>query len=134
MNGKFNLRMDTIRAFFFPKSGHSPPLARLDFKAKKAYAGVDCESIKDKYENIRETFVSHLPTQTGSENCAHSRDFFTTERIASKMKQIRAKYGKALDAGGRSGVGRIVATFYDLCNGIYSGWFRNCGKLKNTCR
>ena len=59
-----------------------------DFKAKKAYAGVDWESIKNKYENIGETFVSNLPKQTGSEECAHSTDFFTRERITSKIKQI----------------------------------------------
>ena len=63
-----------------------------DFKAKNAYAGVDWESINDKYENIRETFASNLPRHTGSEERAHSTDFFTTESIASKIKQIRAKY------------------------------------------
>ena len=66
--------------------------ATRDFKAKKPYGGVDWESIKDKYENIHETFVSNLPKQTGSKKCAHSIDFFTRERAASKIKQIRAKY------------------------------------------
>ena len=32
------------------------------FKAKKAYAGVDWESIKEKYENIHENFVSNHGT------------------------------------------------------------------------
>ena len=63
-------------------------MSTLKVKAKKAYAGVDWESIKDKYENIRETFVSNLLKQTGSEECAHSTDFFTRERTASKIKQI----------------------------------------------
>ena len=60
----------------------------LNVTAKKAYAGVDWESIKDKYESICETFVSNLPKETGSEECAHSADFFTREKIASKIKQI----------------------------------------------
>ena len=64
--------------------------------------------------------MSNLPKQTGSEECAHSTDFFTREKIATKIKQIRAKYRKALDAGQKSGGGRIVATFYDLCSEIWS--------------
>ena len=31
-----------------------------DFKAKKAYAQVDTESIKDKYENIRQTLCGKV--------------------------------------------------------------------------
>ena len=56
-----------------------------DFKAKKAYVGVDWKSIKDNYQNIRETFVLNLPKQAGSEECAHSTDFFTRERIPTKI-------------------------------------------------
>ena len=37
-----------------------------DFKEAKVYAGVGWESIRDKYENNRETFVSNLPKQTAS--------------------------------------------------------------------
>ena len=37
--------------------------ATRDFIAKKTCAGVDLQSINDKYENIRETFVKS--TQTG---------------------------------------------------------------------
>ena len=83
--------------------------------------GVDWESIKDNYKTIREISVSNLPTETGSEECAHSTDFFTGERIASKIKEIRAKYRKAFDAGRQSGECRIVATFYDLYSEIWSG-------------
>ena len=59
--------------------------------------------------------MSNLPKKTGSEECAHSTDFFTRERIASKIKQIRAKYRNALDVRWQSGAGKLVATFYDLC-------------------
>ena len=92
-----------------------------DSKAKKAYTGLDWESIKDKYENICKTFVSNLRKQTDSEECAQSTDFFTKEWIASKIKQIPAKYRKALDAGRQSGRGRIVATFYDYYSEIWNG-------------
>ena len=94
--------------------------ATLDFQAKKAYGGGNWESIKDNYKTIREISVSNLPTETGSEECAHSTDFFTGERIASKIKEIRAKYRKAFDARRQSGECRIVATFYDLYSEIWS--------------
>ena len=63
-----------------------------DFEAMKTYARVDWESIKGKYEKIRETFVSKLPKQTGSEESVYSTDFFSKEKTASKIKQIRVKY------------------------------------------
>ena len=81
---------------------------------------VGWESIKEKYENIREIFVSNLPKETGSDECAHSADLSTRERIASKIKQIRAKYWRTLEAERQSEGGRIVATFYDLCSEKWS--------------
>ena len=69
---------------------------------------------------MRKTFVSNLRKQTGREECAHSTDFFTKERIASKIKQIRTKHRKSLYAGRQSEEGRIVATFYDLCSETWS--------------
>ena len=64
--------------------------------------------------------MSNLRKQTGSEECAHSTDFFTKERIASKIKQIRTKHRKSLYAEWQSEEGRIVATFYDLCSETWS--------------
>lgn len=59
-----------------------------DFEAKKGYLVLEWESIKDKYENICETFLLNLPKQADSEDCPHSTDAFSRERIASKSKQI----------------------------------------------
>ena len=64
--------------------------------------------------------MSNLPKETGSDECAHSADFSTRERIASKIKQIRAKYWRALEAERQSEEGRIVAIFYDLCSEKWS--------------
>ena len=79
------------------------------FKIKKTYVGADWEIIKDKFENIRETFVSNLAKQRYCEECAHSAYVFTRKRIASKILEEQ------------SGGGRIIATFYDLCNKRWSG-------------
>ena len=45
----------------------------------------------------------------------------TKERISAKMKTIRKNYKKAVDCGKRSGGGRVVMAFYDLCNDIWAG-------------
>ena len=43
--------------------------------------------------------------------------FFTKDRIVLKTKRLRYKYIKALRLGNKvEPVGRIVSTFYDICN------------------
>ena len=88
-----------------------------DFKEKKRIPG---KGKRKKCGSIRERSVSNLPKQTESEERACSTDFFTKEMIVSKIKQIRSKYRKALDAGRQSGRGKIEATFYDICREIWS--------------
>ena len=47
-------------------------------------------------------------------------EFFTKDRIALKIKQLRYKYRKALDLGNKGEpVGQIVSTFYNICNEIW---------------
>ena len=46
----------------------------------------------------------------------HNLSLFTRERIASKIKDIRKRYKKAVDSGKKSGGGGTAATFYDVCN------------------
>ena len=88
------------------------------FASEKAFHGVEWESVKSKYEDIRKEFVS-LYDQKGLKE--HETTICTRERIASKIKDVRKKYKKAVDSGRRSGGGRTVATFYDICNGIWGG-------------
>ena len=88
-----------------------------DFKEKKRIPG---KGKRKKCGSIRERSVSNLLKQTESEERACSTDFFTKEMIVSKIKQIRSKYRKALDAGRQNGRGRIEATFYDLYSKIWS--------------
>lgn len=88
------------------------------FASEKEFEGVEWESVKSKYEDIRKEFVT-LYDQKGLKE--HATAIFTRERIASKIKDLRKKYKKAVDSGRRSGGGRTVATFYDVCNGIWGG-------------
>ena len=47
-------------------------------------------------------------------------EFFTKDRIALKIKQLRYKYRKVLDLGNKvEPVGRIFSSFYDICNEIW---------------
>ena len=85
-----------------------------EFKAQKEYEGVDWESVKDKYEIIRSLFLKNR----GGEG---SDDKYTRDKISSKVKAIRGNYREAVDSGRQSGGGRVVATFYDLCNEIWAG-------------
>ena len=52
----------------------------------------------------------------------HPANVFTRDRIASKMKQTRVKYRKALNSGRQSMGGGIVAIFFDIFNKMWSGF------------
>ena len=46
-------------------------------------------------------------------------------RITSKIKKIYSDYKKAVELGKRSGGGRIIMPFYDLCQEIWAGSLTN---------
>ena len=43
------------------------------------------------------------------------------ERVSAKLKSIKTHFKKAVDTGKRSGGGRIICTFYELCERIWGG-------------
>lgn len=88
------------------------------YSSQKDYEGLEWESVKSKYEDIRKDFITLYKQRDG---LPHNLSLFTRERIASKIKDIRKKYKKAVDSGKKSGGGRTVATFYDACNEIWGG-------------
>ena len=45
----------------------------------------------------------------------------TKERVSAKLKSIRTHFKKAVDTGKRCGGGRIIFTFYELCERIWGG-------------
>lgn len=98
-----------------------------EYKASQIHAGFDWESIKTKYVDITEMFIKRYPTTaTGTVDRDSYPKFdpgnqFTKERVLSKIKAIRVKYKAALDSGRRSGGGRVVATFFDMCSNIWAG-------------
>ena len=75
---------------------------------------MDWESVKDKYENIRSLFIKNRRDENDNET-------FTRDKISSKIKAVRGNYRKAVDTGRQRGGGRVVATFYELCQEIWAG-------------
>uniref|UniRef100_A0AAV2MHF9 Uncharacterized protein n=1 Tax=Knipowitschia caucasica TaxID=637954 RepID=A0AAV2MHF9_KNICA len=62
--------------------------------------------------------------QAGSrrDNIPHSNGEITSKaQITSKLKAVRTKYRKAVDTGKRSGQGRVVFIFFELCQQVWGG-------------
>ena len=89
----------------------------ISFKSRKSYEGIDWESVKEKYETIKNDFLKAFPSE--NKPGFHGKLLFTREKVAAKVKQMRVSYRKALDSGKQSGGGRVVATFFDFCNQIW---------------
>lgn len=52
------------------------------------------------------------------------KDFHTPpeqQQVTTKLKAIRQKYRKAVNEGKRSGHGRVVAVYYEMCEAIWGG-------------
>ena len=90
------------------------------FQSQETLWKVDWESVKEKETHILSIFISNLPKEGSRENFYHAGEFFTKDRIASKIKLVQNKYRNALDLEKQNGAGRIVATFYNICNEILS--------------
>ena len=62
---------------------------------------------------MEEADIERLPNGTKVEKKV------TKERISAKIKIIRTDFRKAVDNGKKSGSGRIVFTFYSLCQSLW---------------
>ncbi|CAL8315397.1 unnamed protein product [Arctogadus glacialis] len=56
-----------------------------------------------------------------AEDFPHDAMAITKSQLTSKLKNIRSKYRGAVDTGRRSGQGRVVMLFYELCQEIWGG-------------
>ena len=97
------------------------------FASNCLFNGTDWEGVKSKYGKIREIFVERYPKLNEGEQPdpdypnSTSLEKITKERIAAKLKTVRKNFKKAVDSGKRSGGGRVVMTYYDLCHDIWAG-------------
>ena len=97
----------------------------LAYKVTCEYEGICWESVKAKYQKIMKIYVERYPTASEENTTdfprASTPELLTKQRIAAKLKRIRGSYKTAVDSGRRSGGGRVVLTFFDLCERVWSG-------------
>ena len=87
----------------------------ISFKGKKSYKDIDWGSVNEKYELIRNGFLEAFPSE-------NKPDFMGSHFLHEKRLQqnkMHVSYGKGLDSCIQSGVGWVVAMFFDLCNQIW---------------
>ena len=87
-----------------------------DSKAKKAYEGVNLGCVRDKYAQILSIFVSSLSQERSRQCFQHIRGIFHEKSDCSQNLTTSLQIQKSLLGGNKVElVGRIVATFYDIC-------------------
>ena len=93
--------------------------ACFNFKAESDYEGVNWETTRTKYEQIKSKFCEQYP-EVADEKFLPSIDLdsITKERVSAILKSIRTHFKKDVDTGKRSAGGRIILTFYGLCERI----------------
>ena len=91
-----------------------------DYQSIQSQKNLDWMKIRSRYDQIAAKMREDYPV-TSSEEYPHTREEMTKERVAAKLKKIQAAYKKAVDAKRKSGGGRVVMTFYDICNDIWGG-------------
>jgi hypothetical protein len=79
-----------------------------------------------KYPDILKRFQEHLPPSE-EERAASNKDYphkledITLKILTSKLKAIQMKYRQAVDSGKKSGHGRVVLCYFELCQKIWGG-------------
>lgn len=92
----------------------------LEYKVQKTQENIDWESCQSKYVDILGMFLEQYP----AENCnefPHARGELTRSILTTKIKAVRGKYRLAVDNGRRSGFGRVVHLYFELCEQIWGG-------------
>ena len=83
--------------------------------------------MRTKYDDILTLMRQELPdtAEEARENCGkdypHTKEKITKKVLTSKLKAIRVKFREAVDSGRRSGHGRVVLLYYELCEKIWGG-------------
>lgn len=94
-------------------------MTALDFKSQCEFEGTNWESKRSKYEQIFDLMMKEYPS-ANNENY-QNRDSLNKDRITANLKSIWTGFKKAADAGRKSGGGRVIFTFYDLCVNLWGG-------------
>ncbi|GAA6095044.1 uncharacterized protein LOC111859494 isoform X1 [Tachysurus ichikawai] len=90
-----------------------------EYKVAKASENVDWETCQNKYSEILDRFKEQYPAD--DVDYPHSKDEVTKLTLTTKLKAIRLKYRHVVDYGKRSGHGRVVLLYFELCEQIWGG-------------
>ena len=97
----------------------------IDYKTTKTMENVDWESGHSKYQDILDKYKEMYPTAEDAEKLGkdfpHKKEDITKLIVTSKLKSVRVKYRQAVDSGRRSGHGRVVLLYFELCEQIWGG-------------
>ena len=94
------------------------------YRCKCEYEGINWESVRSKYERIQEIFIGSYPNNSGDGKdipVLENPEVISEDRVTAKFKKIRQDYKKAADTKRKSGGGRVVFVFYDVCETIWGG-------------
>ncbi|KAM9436417.1 uncharacterized protein Hap1MRO34_000864 [Clarias gariepinus] len=91
----------------------------LDYKNTKLQENVNWESCHSKYSDIMDAFQARYPRELTNKDFPHVATMASKAQVTAKLKNIRRKYRNAVDTGCRSGQGRVVLIFYELCEEIW---------------
>lgn len=94
-----------------------------EYKVKNAAEGVDWESVKNKYDDVLEAFREALPSspEDSCKDFPHQRNEVTKQILSAKLKNIRLKFRQTIDSRRRSGHGRVVMLYFEICQKIWGG-------------
>uniref|UniRef100_A0AAV2LQT0 Uncharacterized protein n=1 Tax=Knipowitschia caucasica TaxID=637954 RepID=A0AAV2LQT0_KNICA len=70
---------------------------------------------------IMSAFHEQYPRDSPDREFPHDSTAITKGHLTAKIKNIRGKYRQAVDSGRRSGHGRVVLMFFELCEEIWGG-------------
>ncbi|KAM4536227.1 uncharacterized protein PAE49_020877 [Odontesthes bonariensis] len=96
----------------------------LDYKTARYQENIDWETCQNKYRDITVAFQQQYNTgdaAAAGKDFPHEPSNITKTPITAKLKAVRNKYRHAVDSGRRSGHGRVILLFYDLCHEIWGG-------------
>lgn len=92
----------------------------LEYKVQKTQENIDWESCQSKYVDLMALFLEQYPAEN-SNDFPHERSELTRAILTTKIKAVRSKYRQAVDNGRRSGYGRVVLLYFELCEQIWGG-------------
>ncbi|XP_060769457.1 uncharacterized protein LOC132876169 [Neoarius graeffei] len=95
----------------------------LNYKTSKYQKNVDWETCQTKYGDIALAFRQQYTTgdMAAEKGFPRNPSNISKAQITAKLKGIRNKYRHAVDSGRRSGHGRVVLIFFELCEEIWGG-------------